>query len=518
MKIQNYLMPIALSALTILGLQYFFGGLVKQENHDAQFVVVEQEVPQTPLPLKKEIQFENKNKDFIPERTIITTEWGAIGFSSEGATIEYIDYKKFGNRMLDSVVRTIFPTTSKSAHIPAFLLAFSENTPTEYTLVRQELLEKKAILTYENKNDNAIITKQFIIFYDTYAIDLNIAINPVSQKSLEFVRLFFPAPHFESTDFNDSTITTGLVIVDKYNKIEKSKDTLFIKDRGWFGPKYIGLENQHFVNMLYKDFHNAVSRVYYTGDNFISDAIVEMKPISAKTNMSFSFYLGPKDTETIADVDQKMAEFFGYKGVLAPLYAFLFKLLKFFYEFCGNFGIAIILLSLAIHLLLLPLSISGHRNQKEQKEFDKKMNYLAQKYKNDPDRLAIERAELLKSQGAMLTSALLQFVINIPLFVCINYLLGSSVALFNAPFLWINDLSGYDPLYILPICVGTSFLFRLSSNTDAKKQLNMALFALVIGALATRFSAGFGIYFVINTVLSIVQTYVLDYLGKKKII
>lgn len=518
MKIQDYLMPIALSALTILGLNYFFGGFVKQETHDGQFVVSEQEIPQTPAPLKKEIQFENKKKSFVSEKTTITTHWGSVGFSSDGATIEYIDYKKFGNRILDNSVRTIFPVTTELPHIPAFLLAFAAESPMEYQLIHQELLAKKAVLTYENKNDQVIITKQFTVFYDTYAIDLNITINPISAKTLEFVRLFFPAPHFESTDFNDSSITTGLIIVDKNNKIEKSKDTIFIRDHGWFGPKYTGLENQHFVNMLYKDSHNSISRVYYTGDNFISDAIVEMKPISANTTMSFSFYLGPKDTETIAATDQKMAEFFGYKGILAPLYAFLFKLLTFFYEFCGNFGIAIILLSLVIHLLLLPLSISGHRNQKEQKEFDKKMNYLAQKYKNDPDQLAIERAELLKSQGAMLTSALLQFVINIPLFVCINYLLGSSASLFNAPFLWIKDLSGYDPLYILPICVGTSFLFRLSSNADAKKQLNMALFALVIGALATRFSAGFGIYFVINTVLSIVQTYVLDYLGKKKII
>jgi YidC/Oxa1 family membrane protein insertase len=178
------------------------------------------------------------------------------------------------------------------------------------------------------------------------------------------------------------------------------------------------------------------------------------------------------------------------------------------YVFFGDFGIAIILLTIFVRLLLLPLAFYTERSQKAAKEFEKKMQYISQKYKNNEEQLQLARAELVKNQGfSVLQAMLLGIGTQIPLFFCLNYMFGNSVEFLNAPFLWIPSLSGHDPLYILPLFVMGSFIVQSPQGLDAKKRMNSILFALVVGALATRFSAGLGIYFVVSAIFGVLQSF-----------
>ena len=98
---------------------------------------------------------------------------------------------------------------------------------------------------------------------------------------------------------------------------------------------------------------------------------------------------------------------------------------------------------------------------------------------------------------------LLQF----PLFIALNRVLSSSIEMYKAPFLWIPDLSGYDPYYILAILITVSMLVN-ALFVDSKQRLSMLAVGLVIGAFAANFSAGLALFVLVNTAMTVLQTLV----------
>lgn len=518
MKLQDYIVPIILSSSIIFGMQYFFGGFAKKVDDQASFSAP-QSMEQV-MPLKGTVLYERQNSKVEPLFSTVHTHWGEIEFSTKGGAIVSIEHGLISDRKIKQSIQTISAKDDLMSRSPTFLLAFEEMTPVNYHLDAETILIDKAVIQYSTENDFAKIVKKFTVPYDSYRIDLEITITPKKlEKSLDFVRILFQAPYVADTD---GITPTGSVIVDKKGQVQrttypamtKSKELqpkdVVVFNQGWITPELFGSENKYFAHILFADRNHDIARTYYTENDGRVNAVLEFQPIDSERVIDLSFYMGPKEQDAMAQVDQKMASVFEYHGLLAPIYKFLFMLLKLLYKYIGNFGIAIIVLTLLIKLLLLPLTIRTEAAQKQQKEFEKKMNYINQKYKHDDERLQLERAELVKSQGFSLMGTLLSaFVIQIPLFMCLNYMMGNTVELYNAPFLWIPDLSGRDPFYILPLFVAGTMMAQSPVNIDAKKRLNAILMALVVGAVATRFSAGLGLFFIANTALAILQSFLI---------
>lgn len=505
MKLQDYIVPIVLSFFVMFTTQYFFSKFAQKTEDSASFAVSRQ--TEVVLPLRETIDYERKNSKIKPSVSKICTHWGEIGLSTTGGSIIYIEHDLISNRKTSRTIQTISHDDDITKQTPTFLLALNEKTPLYYNLDAETLLFDKAIVQYSVENEQARIIKKFTIPYDNYRIDLEITIIP-KQKPLEFVRVIFQAPQVLDVG---GIATIGAVVVDKKGQTQRAKDAATIFDQGWNTPEIFGSENQYFTHLFFFDKNHDVARAYYVGkDTAAMNTVLEFEPIVEERVIDLSFYMGPKEQDALTRVDQKIASIFEYKGLLAPIYNVLFMLLKLLYKYIGNFGIAIMALTLLIKIVLLPLTIKTEEAQKRQKEFEKKMNYLNQKYKHNDEQLQLARAEIVKEQGFSLIGTLfLAFIVQIPLFVCFNYMLGSTVELYNAPFLWIPDLSACDPFYILPLFVVGSMIANAPNNIDAKKKMNTILIALVVGAIATRFSAGLGLYFVANTLLAIAQTFLI---------
>jgi YidC/Oxa1 family membrane protein insertase len=505
MHIKEYIAPILISTSLFLGIQYFFGGFVQKAEVDTtSFTQIEQQKQEINTPLLKIVSYDDQQQKQSKKENPVVVEfdWGKVTFLA--GNIVSIEYKKIAGRMIGSGMKTLFSEDNFHKQTPSFLVAFEEKTPLFYDLKSYKEIENHVIIVYAAQNDVAMIQKTFTLDRDLYQMDMAISVTP-KKDTLSYVRLLFQSPY--TIDANGVS-PTGTVLVDKKQDIVRTKDEAMIETKGWIAPRIFGTENQYFTNICFKDAHHDISRAYYVKEEDRLISVLEFAPIDKQKTIELSFYLGPKESDTLAAVDSAVADVFAYKGILSPLYKLLFFLLKWLYSFFGDFGISIILLTIFVRLLLLPFALYTERSQKAAKEFEKKMQYITQKYKNNEEQLQLARAELVKNQGFSLLQAMLFGIgTQIPLFFCLNYMFGNAVELFNAPFLWIPSLSGKDPLYILPLFVMGSMIVQSPSSMDAKKRLNTILFALVVGALATRFSAGLGLYFVVSGLFGLLQTF-----------
>ena len=207
-------------------------------------------------------------------------------------------------------------------------------------------------------------------------------------------------------------------------------------------------------------------------------------------------------------VDPRLVQAARNDGWLAPLVSSLLFLLKWLYSYVHNYGWAIILLTVLIKVVLLPFTFGSERKMQKSDETRKKLAYIEQKYKNDPERLNQERA---KHSVAML-SGCLPSLIQIPIFFALNRLLSQTPEMYKASFLWINDLSKTDSYYILPLIMFGGMLVNAFA-LPANQRMNMLIFSLFFGIFAINFSAGLALYMVVSTVLGLLQSRLVKSMG-----
>jgi YidC/Oxa1 family membrane protein insertase len=207
------------------------------------------------------------------------------------------------------------------------------------------------------------------------------------------------------------------------------------------------------------------------------------------------------------EVDPRLSSSLDY-GWLSPLVKILLAMLKFLYGYLNNYGWAIVVLTLIIRLLMLPLTLKGAKAMEKQKEFQRKMQYVEQKYKHDTEALNRERMELTSKYGVSNMLGCLPQLAQLPILLGLNRLLSTSVELYQAPFMgWITDLSARDPYYILPLLAGAGLLIQVVADSDARRGITMLLFAALLVAVTAHLSAGLTLYLCANTWFAIGQTY-----------
>ena len=188
-------------------------------------------------------------------------------------------------------------------------------------------------------------------------------------------------------------------------------------------------------------------------------------------------------------------------------------LLTFFYGITStmnipNYGIAIILLTLVIKLVLYPLTVKQVKGMKSMQDLQPKMKELQEKYKGNSEKLNKEMAILYKESGVNPLSGCLPLIIQMPILMGIFYAIRDYSYAQLPSFLWIADLSGPDPLYILPIIsAATTYIQQKQTTTDANGQAKMMmnLMPIFIGYISLTFPAGLVLYWVVSNIFQIAQ-------------
>lgn len=509
MNIRELLVSIAIAIAISWGVQtYFFPE--KNSSNQPSWTFSAQKTVQEQKPLNKEIDFIEAKRPHTVVTTDLELSWGRVTFTTEGASLDSLEFV----HSIDGKshpLRTIFPVDETERDNRCFLLALEQETPYFYTLVEKRELDDSIELEYQVESSTALITKTYRVSRSKSQIDLVVGIESKTGEAV-VPRIFFPSPIL--IDLGDRDVVSAVTIT--HDGVFSKIDRVNIEDeKGWVQPTLFGSQDSYFVHALVEDAHHFANRAYYlVKGKYGIFSILEGPSVQEKQEWTLSFYMGPKEHGMMMLVNPNLEKTLDYSGILAPLSRALLAILKWLNKYVFNYGLAIILLTLLIKLLLFPLTIKSEKSTRQAKELQKKLAYLQQKYKDDPDRLAIERAEFIKKHGMPGLGGCLPLLIQAPIFFAISRVLNTSVELYQAPMAWISDLSASDPYYILPAIIAISMLCRVPS-VDSSQRFSIVLMALVFGAFATKFSAGLALYLAAGTLIDIVQTNVVGIFKRK---
>lgn len=224
-------------------------------------------------------------------------------------------------------------------------------------------------------------------------------------------------------------------------------------------------------------------------------------------------YIGPKLQDRIEDVAPGFDLTLDY-GILTPIAKPLFWVLKTFHKLTGNWGFAIVLLTITVKLAMYKLSEAQYRSMAKMKIFGPKIQDIRERYADDRERLQKAMMDLYKKEGFNPLAGCWPILVQFPVFISLYWVLLESVEIRQAPFmLWIHDLSAPDPFYVLPVLYGiTMFLQqKMSGNQamDPMQQKMMQMMPIFLTAFFAFFQSGLVLYWVVNGLISIAQQWLI---------
>lgn len=228
----------------------------------------------------------------------------------------------------------------------------------------------------------------------------------------------------------------------------------------------------------------------------------------ASAQFDSRLFLGPKLQDRLAGVAPGLDRAVDY-GVLTIIAQPLFWLLEKIHGLLGNWGWAIIVLTLLIKILFYkPSEISG-RSMAKMRKIAPRLKTLKERYADDRQRYSMAMMELYKQEKINPAAGCLPMLIQLPVFFALYWVLLYSVELRQAPWiLWIHDLTTRDPYFVLPVLVGAAMFFQQKMNPpppDPMQAKVMAFMPLIMLAFSIFMPAGLVLYWFVNTLLSAAQ-------------
>jgi YidC/Oxa1 family membrane protein insertase len=314
------------------------------------------------------------------------------------------------------------------------------------------------------------------------------------------------------------TAYTGPVLyneADKYKKldfgdIDKGKAKFTDKtDNGW-----VGMVEHYFVvawvpsdaKKLPREFYvNKLDNLYYDG---VKIPVGTIAP-GGTAKIDVPLYAGPQETDVLKTLAAGLDLVVDY-GIFTVIAAPLFWLLKWLHSLIGNWGWAIIAMTIIIKSAFYPLNHASARSMAKMKLVAPKMKALQEQYAGDKQQLQMKMMELYKAEKINPLGGCLPIVVQIPVFIALYWVLLGAVELRHAPwFGWIHDLSAPDPYFVLPIVYAvTAYLqVRLSPTPiqDPVQAKVMQIMPIAFSVLFLFFPSGLVLYWLINNAIQIFQ-------------
>lgn len=366
------------------------------------------------------------------------------------------------------------------------------------------------------------ITKRFHFSRDSYLIGLEYQIDnqssevwsgqlygQIKRDSQNFVKV----SRMQMNPYLGAAITTNDTNYKKvtFKEVEE-KDFTTEKEGGW-----LAMVQHYFISAwipdakaknTYRMRKQAGQDMYFF--SFVSPAVSVAPGTQGK--LDASFYAGPKDTASLEAISPHLDLTVDY-GWLWWVAKPLFAVMKFIHGLVGNWGLAIIGLTLLVKAIFFPLSAASYKSMAKMRKLQPKMAELKERHGEDRQKFSQEMMKLYKTEQVNPFGGCLPLLIQMPVFLALYWVLAESVELRHAPFFgWIIDLSIKDPYFVLPIIYGATMWAMQKLNpqpTDPMQARVMQMLPLLFTFMFLWFPAGLVLYWVTNNSLSILQQYVI---------
>ncbi len=391
--------------------------------------------------------------------------------------------------------------------------------------LREGESEVQVDLTLEQPG--ATITKRFTLRRSDYLIDVDYIVQNHADEIWQGALFAQIKRDREAPVISDENAmglqpyTGGATYISgtPYNKLEFDD----IEDESYKAKVdggYIAMVQHYFVSAWVpkgEDVNTYQARYLRQQDVFLfgfTSPVWQINP-GQQSNKGAQFYVGPKDQYRLEEISPGLDLTVDY-GFLWWLAKPLFFLLDTIHGMVGNWGMAIIGLTILVKTLLFPLSAAGFKSMAKMRKLQPEMARLKERYGDDKQKFSQAMMELYKKEGANPLGGCFPILLQMPVFLALYWTLMESVELRQAPFiLWIDDLSVMDPYFVLPILMGGSmFLTQLMQPEppDPMQAKVMKLLPIMFTFFFLWFPSGLVLYWLINNILSAAQQF---YVNKK---
>lgn len=543
----NYraLLAIILSFVILAGYQFFIARPVVQQTA-TEPEIARQQSPLAPVniaelsapavtafsPPPAAIAPEVKGRDI----TVETPLYKAI-FTENGGGVKSFRLKQYKESIEQDAAPKELIKTEAFGELPLLFswgAAPANSEIPRFTAERDTLLleadSKEASLTMSSRLENGLeISRSMLFDSHKYLIHLVVEVRNTTQTALQ------GGPHISMTNRPFTTATgarflfTGPALLLDNELMEIKTDDIkegAVQKEGII--QWAIYEATYFMTGIIPENPESQSaRMTADGDKVttvLAGAADILEPGGSK-QYAYDLYFGPKKLSTLeeagADLDRALN--FGWFDIVAKP---TLRLLNALYGYIGNYGIAIIMVTILFKLILWPISQKGLKSMKNMQKIQPKMAKLREKYKNDSTRLNQEMMNLYKTYKVNPLGGCLPMFLQIPVFFALYKVLLQAIEVRHAPFmLWITDLSAPDRLWIgvdipylggipvLTLLMGASmFLQQKMTPTAADPtQAKVMMFLPVIFTfMFLNFASGLVLYWFINNLLSIGQQYLIN--------
>ncbi len=273
------------------------------------------------------------------------------------------------------------------------------------------------------------------------------------------------------------------------------------------------VSSQYFASAIL-DRSDIVPDLEVFADRSRSQALARMvyRPTATAQSLSLAqtYFVGPKSIDVLEGIHQDFAQIINF-GSLSFLARPMLLIMKTFYSWALNWGIAIILLTLLVRLAVFPLYMMSTKSMKAMQKVQPMIKDLREKYKDDAMTMNREMMVLMKENKANPLGGCLPMLLQIPIFFALFRVVGSSVELYQAPFMfWIQDLSLHDKFFVLPILLGiTMYLQQKITPTamDPAQAKILAFMPIIFSVFMLYLPSGLTLYMLISAVFGVLQQY-----------
>lgn len=368
-------------------------------------------------------------------------------------------------------------------------------------------------------NQNGVdITKRFTFSRGEYLIEMEYLIdnrtaNPWSATLYGQIRRdsqnFHKVSALEMNPFLGAAITTPEENFKKLTFDDLNEKALEVNNKGG----WVAMVQHYFVSAWIPDPESENKyhlRRSGTQDIYLLGFTGQRTEVAANSQGSIkaSFYAGPKDTKRLEEISPYLDLTVDY-GFLWWIAKPLFWLLTQIHNLVGNWGLAIIGLTICVKAVFFHLSATSYRSMAKMRKLAPKMTELKERCGDDKQKLSQEMMKLYKTEKVNPLGGCLPILVQMPVFLALYWTLMESVELRHSPFFfWIQDLSVKDPWFVLPLIMGLTMFIQMKLNPappDPMQARIMQLMPIVFTFMFLWFPAGLVLYWVTNNTLGILQ-------------
>jgi len=363
-----------------------------------------------------------------------------------------------------------------------------------------------------NAANGAKLSKTYVFNRGSYQIEVRHEGAPTGAHAYyQMTRDGKPAEGQGNSMMMGVTTFTGPAVYTEAEKYQKVEFADILKNKAKFAQKsdggWLAMVQHYFVSAWLPP--QGAAREFYmrkVGDDLFSAGVI--LPVGSEGKSVVSLYAGPQEQDKLEKVAPGLDLVVDY-GWLTVIAAPLFWVLGAFHKLAGNWGWAIIGLTVLLKLAFFPLSAASYKSMAKMRVLTPKLVKLKETYGDDKQRLNQEMMALYKKEKVNPLGGCLPVLVQIPVFIALYWVLLGTVEMRNAPWLgWITDLSVKDPYYVLPLIMGATMFIQTKLNPTPPDPIQakvMLFMPIMFTGMFLFFPAGLVLYWTVNNILSIAQ-------------